>query len=144
MRIGVKTFSKIKTNIIIIFSYFFSVCAYADIGDVYFCDTEKASVYDIEGKVGNLRPEKFKFTITDKSIEFRGSEIIGDYAFLTEKDGFGSSDLLFVGSQREVFSWVQNTWTIMASANFDGEIFKLTQNSWNGEITLMFARCDKF
>lgn len=132
-----------KVFVTMLFS-FIAFSALADIGDVFYCETEKASVYDIEGKVGNLRPEKFKFTITEDSIEFRGGKIIGDYSFRDKKDGFGSSDLLFVGEQREVFSWVQNSWTIMASANFDGAIFKFTQNSWDGKITVVFATCDKF
>ena len=133
-----------KVFVTMLFS-FIAFSASADIGDVFYCETETASVYDIEGKVGDLRPEKFKFTITEDSIDFRGSKIIGDYSFRDKKkDGFGSSDLFFVGKQREVFSWVQNSVSIMASANFDGAIFKFTQNSWDGQISFVFATCDKF
>ena len=138
-----KNFSSLVLSVLGLF-FFSTLFVWADVGDVYYFETEKASIYGIKGKVGNLRPEKFKFTIKEKSVDFRGGKIIGDYSFITEKDGFGSSDLLFVGDQREVFSWVQNSWSIIASATFDGEIFKLTQNWWNGEVSIVFARCDKF
>ena len=144
MLIDLKTSFKIMINTIIILFYFFSFSAWAGAGDIYFCKTEKAFLYGIDGKVGNIKPDVFTFTMKEDAVVFQGSEILGNFILKTDDGPIASENLnLYLNDQVDRFSWVKNSPNITSSAIFNDDILQLTLNWWDNTTSVVFASCQK-
>ena len=126
------------------FFFSFTLSAWAGVGDIYFCKTEKAFLYGIDGKVGNIEPDLFTFTMKEDAVVFQGSEILGNFILETDDGPIASENLnLYLGDEVDRFSWVKNSPNITSSALFNADILQLTLNWWDSTTSIVFASCQK-